>query len=301
MKRKGFTLAEVGFSGGCSDSETRNFRSSVAGDKISDRNLKPVQEQNSRIIRYNRAFTLAEVLITLGIIGVVAAMTIPTLMANIRSHQYRSKFKKAVSTISQAARMSQAQYDYDFSGIEQICGNNGGTHHPEKIRSICSILNGALSSSTYYNKASDIKISKNSAANYEINYTIDKDAFLGLNSGRGNLADYHAYLLNDGTIIAFHKRLGESNACYFEIGYNITTLDAGSNKGLAYCYGFIDVNGPSLPNKEISCSTGKNNLEDKQTCIVKPKDVTDIYPIRIYNGIAVPATAAVKYIFDTAK
>lgn len=41
-----------------------------------------------------KAFTLAEVLITLGIIGVVAAMTIPTLIANARSQQYRSKFKK---------------------------------------------------------------------------------------------------------------------------------------------------------------------------------------------------------------
>lgn len=39
-------------------------------------------------------FTLAEVLITLGIIGVVAAITIPTLIANTRSQQYRSKFKK---------------------------------------------------------------------------------------------------------------------------------------------------------------------------------------------------------------
>lgn len=31
-------------------------------------------------------FTLAEVLITLGIIGVVAAMTIPTLMVNYKAH-----------------------------------------------------------------------------------------------------------------------------------------------------------------------------------------------------------------------
>ena len=39
-------------------------------------------------------FTLAEVLITLGIIGVVAAMTIPTLIANMTSQRYRSQFKK---------------------------------------------------------------------------------------------------------------------------------------------------------------------------------------------------------------
>ena len=63
------------------------------------------------------AFTLAEVLITLGIIGVVAAMTIPTLMANVKAHQYSAKFKKTVSTLSNAAKMSQAQYGFDYSGL----------------------------------------------------------------------------------------------------------------------------------------------------------------------------------------
>ncbi len=37
-------------------------------------------------------FTLAEVLITLGIIGVVAAMTIPTLIANTRADQLKSRY-----------------------------------------------------------------------------------------------------------------------------------------------------------------------------------------------------------------
>ena len=35
-----------------------------------------------------KGFTLAEVLITLGIIGVVAALTIPTLMTNYKKKQY---------------------------------------------------------------------------------------------------------------------------------------------------------------------------------------------------------------------
>ena len=54
-------------------------------------------------------FTLAEVLITLGIIGVVAAMSIPTLIANTNSAKFRSQFKKTVATLNQAALMSQAQ------------------------------------------------------------------------------------------------------------------------------------------------------------------------------------------------
>lgn len=48
------------------------------------------------------AFTLAEVLITLGIIGVVATMTIPTLMNNINDAQYKTAYKKAYTILSQA-------------------------------------------------------------------------------------------------------------------------------------------------------------------------------------------------------
>ena len=47
------------------------------------------------------AFTLAEVLITLGIIGVVAAMTIPTLMTNIRHRDISVKLQKFSSVMRQ--------------------------------------------------------------------------------------------------------------------------------------------------------------------------------------------------------
>jgi len=48
------------------------------------------------------AFTLAEVLITLVIIGVIAAITVPTLMNKTNNQEYVSKLKKAYSTLSQA-------------------------------------------------------------------------------------------------------------------------------------------------------------------------------------------------------
>ena len=53
-------------------------------------------------------FTLAEVLITLGTIGVVAAMTIPTLIANTRAAQLKSRYFKSYSTITQALKLMQA-------------------------------------------------------------------------------------------------------------------------------------------------------------------------------------------------
>ena len=49
-----------------------------------------------------KAFTLAEVLITLGIIGVVAAMTIPTLMNNTQNNEFKTAYKKAYAEINQA-------------------------------------------------------------------------------------------------------------------------------------------------------------------------------------------------------
>ena len=48
------------------------------------------------------AFTLAEVLITLGVIGVVAVLTLPTLIANYKKQVIISKLNKVYSTISQA-------------------------------------------------------------------------------------------------------------------------------------------------------------------------------------------------------
>ena len=291
-KNNGFTLAEVGFSVGCSDSETRDIRSSAASDRISERNLKRVQEQNSRIIRYNRAFTLAEVLITLGIIGVVAAMTIPTLIANTNSQKYRSQFKKTISTLSQAARMSQAQYGFDYAGISQRCGANAANENPETTQSICALINGTLKGTTYFNKVTDIKVKNDSKYSATLPYTAIVDSVK-------DISNMHAYLLADGSIFMFSKELGKL-PCSLPIGTQLQ--DSYTNVGLDGCLGFIDVNGASLPNKEVTCSSGENKIASNN-CIVKndAKHMTDIYPIRIHDGIVEPATAAARYVLKTAK
>ena len=73
---------------------------------------------NSRKI----AFTLAEVLITLGIIGVVAAMTMPALIANYNNHITEVRLKKFYSIFNQAIQQSVAEngdtstWDYWFNG-----------------------------------------------------------------------------------------------------------------------------------------------------------------------------------------
>ena len=56
-----------------------------------------------------KGFTLAEVLITLGIIGVVAAMTIPSLMTAYKAHRFRSQFLKSYSTLQQVVKRMVAE------------------------------------------------------------------------------------------------------------------------------------------------------------------------------------------------
>ena len=66
------------------------------------------------------AFTLAEVLITLAIIGIVAALTIPTLITNYQKKQTVTKLKQTYSVLSQAITMAQvargdmANYDLGY-------------------------------------------------------------------------------------------------------------------------------------------------------------------------------------------
>ena len=55
-----------------------------------------------------KGFTLAEVLITLVIIGVIAAMTIPTLMNSTNNQEFRVGLKKAISTLNQAMSLNYA-------------------------------------------------------------------------------------------------------------------------------------------------------------------------------------------------
>ncbi len=55
-------------------------------------------------------FTLAEVLITLGIIGVVAAMTLPTLIQNHNKKVVETRLMKFYSTMNQAIQLAEVDY-----------------------------------------------------------------------------------------------------------------------------------------------------------------------------------------------
>ena len=225
-------------------------------------------------------FTLAEVLITLGIIGVVAAMTIPTLISNTNSAKFKSQYKKTLSTLNQAALMATAQYDLDYASLTTPC--KGATDKPDVTASMCALINGTLSGATYYATAASMKVPGTSTA-YSINGSaaVAKTAMV-------------AYQLADGSVVAFDSGIA---SCTLEIGGDITKL-------ATTCRGFIDVNGPTLPNKEVRCSNASGTVASTVgSCIVRNNaaDMGDIFPVVFHDGTVEPLTDAARYVLNQSK
>lgn len=90
-----------------------------------------------------RGFTLAEILITLGIIGIVAAMTIPTIAARSTHKKLQSQFKKTYAELNQATRAFYADtdipvQDYDVlikAGVDTTSSNRDSNALLEKFMS----------------------------------------------------------------------------------------------------------------------------------------------------------------------
>jgi len=76
---------------------------------------------NKRYLK--KAFILAEVLITLGIIGVIAAITIPTLLQNAEESKAKAGVKVAYSILTQAMTQITSQNNGSIKGI---CGDWDG-------------------------------------------------------------------------------------------------------------------------------------------------------------------------------
>lgn len=229
------------------------------------------------------AFTLAEVLITLGVIGVVAAITIPSLYANVVGHKYRSLFKKTVSSIDQAARLNKANYDWDFADVNEPCNNEDYINHTaDNQMSACAIFNSNLTGITHYYRESTLT----NKYGYKVN-----GSTVGVSLGGGQ---YTIYQLSSGAFIAF-RSFSFSSGCTLNIG---SKLDY---EKMRACTGFIDINGLSLPNEEVKCSVGTTSKNIDSDCIVKNKDMKDMFPIIYHDSVVEPATNAARYVLQTTK
>lgn len=171
-------------------------------------------------IKQLMAFTLAEVLIVLGIIGVIAELTIPELILNVQGTQYKAGWKKAYSTLANAT--------------SSIVSDQGG-----------SLINLMVDNNTlrnfYKDKLSWIKSCDDSLAEGCYSYTTLTS------NGRSAPTDNSgqpALVLKDGTLLWFYSALP---ACNGTSGCGKIMVDVNGNKppnliGVDIFSGFIDYN-----------------------------------------------------------
>jgi hypothetical protein len=105
--------------------------------------------------------------------------------------------------------------------------------------------------------------------------------------------------LADGSIVAFKST---AKGCELPVGTQLTNTVLETT--LNHCRGFIDVNGVTLPNKEVSCTATNSATQNVQEpCTVKndASHMTDIFPIVFHDATVEPASDAAKYILTSSK
>ena len=150
----------------------------------------------------NKGFTLAEVLITLVIIGIIGALTVPSLIQNTQKQEYVSALKKTYSTLSQAAQLiisEEGSPKYTEGGWAK---DNDTVYEMFK---------------KYLNSAKDC--GKEAGCSYKTYYHLNETSPSGM-----NLDDYTSsgkLILADGTLLLFGwtsqnctmNYTGSSNTC----------------------------------------------------------------------------------------
>ncbi len=237
-------------------------------------------------MKRNNAFTLAELMITIGVVGVVAAITIPLLIQNSNYKKFTTQFRKSLSTLNQAAISAQAQYDMDYGTLTSdstpsTCATDslsGGQS------TMCALLNNTLAGKTYMGVYGEVA---GSMILTKYQFTKKTDGF--------DPANFLIYSMADGSIVGFNPSM-KNCSLSGELTKSVLT---DSNK-LANCIGFIDVNGVSLPNKEVTCSDGTSALEPNNPCTLKSSGfgLGDVFPVVFHNGTVEPATNAAKAFFS---
>ncbi len=223
-------------------------------------------------------FTLAEVLITLGIIGVVAAMTMPTLMNSTQGAQYKAAYKKALSALSQAVTLNVALDGGNFS--DTVAGTAGKTDKPTGGDSVASILNSRMNivkastaADSGYGMSTD---GKNSNFPAKVATKVCDDE--GKNCTDDSVTPDTFLFFNDGIMFAY--KAADAFGC---------TDD--SVAGVKHCVGVIDVNGTKGPNKITECDS--KTATEANCTVTNPKD---IYPVEFYDQTILPASPAAKAV-----
>ncbi|MBP3924553.1 type II secretion system protein [bacterium] len=112
--------------------------------------------------RHKTAFTLAEVLITLGIIGIVAALTMPALITKHQKHVVETRLKKFYSSINQAILRSEIVngdrsdwFDDQANGYERVTPQRKKLWFDTYLKPYMNVLDEKTDDTTFFVYFSD--------------------------------------------------------------------------------------------------------------------------------------------------
>ena len=181
------------------------------------------------------AFTLAEVLITLGIIGVVAALTLPTLVANYKEKELIVRTKKSYSDIQNAIQLAQ-QENGDIGDNTALFNFSDG--YSKVLENFSKYFKGA-------------KFCKNQEQckdfYYDISYAVpmygSSGAIKKYNTGWSKI------VLSSGAVLNFAELIPNCDYVRLETYYDKDGNPTQRYNHVKYCaIIYFDVNGPKAPN-----------------------------------------------------
>ena len=141
------------------------------------------------------AFTLAEVLITLGIIGIIAALTLPAVINNTQKKERREALKKAYSVLQQALLM------YQKDTGEDITLTTFNTETEALKKAILPYFNGAVDCG---------KGTENTACLYNRSETNKYKNYNNTNEAQKAYLDDGQYVAIDGMMYFFENEASSS-------------------------------------------------------------------------------------------
>ena len=225
-----------------------------------------------------RGFTLAEVLITLAIIGVVAAISIPSVISNSQQQEFKTGLRKAVSVLNSAITMNMA-----IDG-ESPYENADLFNYLQRHMAVMHTLKNIKERFYVYTDVGPL----NNAAFYTTDGT--RYEFRHWNNAWSNSTRFQLYESNVRACIGSTAPSLSNNddACGGCGSYGLNNNTDGTTK--PPCLIFVDVNGDRKPSpqnatcKEAEC--GKNNFYKYSDPL--GLKLSDVYPILITDKQAIP-------------
>ena len=222
-----------------------------------------------------KAFTLAEVLITLAIIGVVAALTIPSVISNSQQQEFKTGLRKAVSVLNSAITMNMAidgESPYDNANLYGYLMRHMSVMKSGQVEFKSVYINGAG------NKAEKIQ-------NYAF-YTTDGMRFEFDDDStpliRLKLHESDNYACLPGVFQT------ENSKCVGCGSYGLNSNPDGTTK--PPCVLLVDINGDKRPNPaNINCNYNNPEVSNVHACS-KPYKTSDVFGIKLTDLFTIMIT-----------